>query len=397
MQEKGIPRQKILKMLDDRLGIDMTYSSGKILGSMCTIPPDFALEVNSKYSYKNLGDPGLFPGTMEIEQELVRDLGNFFGGDKIIGNIVSGGTEANIIALSLAKKLKPEILKPEIVCSANSHMSFYKGADLLGIKVQKVRLTENYVPDINEFASKINNNTIALIGIAGTTSLGLVEPITKIAKLSEPEHIFMHVDAAFGGFVLPFMEELGYNYPKYDFRIPTVDSLTADPHKMGLGIIPSGGFLIREQSINLSDKFGFSIPYLAGGDFRQLTLTGTRPGGSIIAFWALMKHLGREGFRNIIKECWENTLYLEKRINEIDGIVNVCKPEINIIGLRASENITKSIGIIDENLRKLGWALGVFENLNLARIVLMPHIKRHHLEEFSLDLEKVVKKIRLES
>lgn len=397
MQEKGIPRQKILKMLDDRLGIDMTYSSGKILGSMCTTPHDFALEVNSKYSYKNLGDPGLFPGTMEIEQELVRDLGNFFGGDKIIGNIVSGGTEANIIALSLAKKLKPEVSKPEIVCSANSHMSFYKGADLLGIKVQKVRLTENYVPDINEFASKINNNTIALIGIAGTTSLGLVEPITKIAKLSEPEHIFMHVDAAFGGFVLPFMEELGYNYPKYDFRIPTVDSLTADPHKMGLGIIPSGGFLIREQSINLSDKFGFSIPYLAGGDFRQLTLTGTRPGGSIIAFWALMKHLGREGFRNMVKECWENTLYLEKRINEIDGIVNVCKPEINIIGLRASENITKSIGIIDENLRKLGWALGVFENLNLARIVLMPHIKRHHLEEFSLDLEKVVKKIRLES
>lgn len=397
MQEKGIPRQKILKMLDDRLGIDMTYSSGKILGSMCTTPPDFVLEVNSKYSYKNLGDPGLFPGTMEIEQELVRDLGNFFGGDKIIGNIVSGGTEANIIALNLAKKLKPEVSKPEIVCSANAHMSFYKGADLLGIKVQKVILTENYVPDINEFASKINNNTIALIGIAGTTSLGLVEPITEIAKLSEPEHIFMHVDAAFGGFVLPFMEELGYNYPKYDFRIPTVDSLTADPHKMGLGIIPSGGFLIREQSINLSDKFGFSIPYLAGGDFRHLTLTGTRPGGSIIAFWALMKHLGREGFRNMVKECWENTLYLEKRINEIDGIVNVCKPEINIIGLRASENITKSIHIIDENLRKLGWALGVFENLNLARIVLMPHIKRHHLEEFSLDLEKVVKKIRLES
>jgi tyrosine decarboxylase/aspartate 1-decarboxylase len=394
MQEKGIPRKKILNTLDDRLAVDLTYSSGKILGSMCTNPHDFALEVNSKYSYKNLGDPGLFPGSMEIESELVRDLGKFFGGNNITGNIVSGGTEANIIALRLAKKLKPNILEPEIVCSANAHMSFYKGADLLGIKVQKVRLTENYVPDINEFASKINNNTIALIGIAGTTSLGLVEPITEIAKLSEPEQIFMHVDAAFGGFVLPFMEELGYNYPKYDFRIPTVDSLTADPHKMGLGIIPSGGFLIREQFI--TDEFGFSMPYLAGGDFRHLTITGTRPGGSVIAFWALMKHLGRKGFRNMVKECWENTLYLEKRIDEIDGIKNVCKPEINIIGLRASENITKSIHIIDENLRKLGWALGVFENLNLARIVLMPHIKRHHLEEFSLDLEKVVKKIRLE-
>jgi len=109
-----------------------------------------------------------------------------------------------------------------------------------------------------------------------------------------------------------------------------------------------------------------------------------------------MKHLGREGFRNIVKECWENTLYLEKRINEIDGLSIVCKPEINIIGLRASENNTKSICIIDENLRKLGWALGVFESLNLARIVVMPHIKRHHLEDFARDLEKVVKKMGLE-
>ena len=248
--------------------------------------------------------------------------------------------------------------------------------------------------DPDEFASSINKNTISLIGIAGTTSLGLVEPIPEIAKLAEPEHIFMHVDAAFGGFVLPFIEELGYNRPKYDFRVPAVDSLTADPHKMGLGVIPSGGFLTREKFV--TDESGFSIPYLAGGDFRHLTLTGTRPGGSVIAFWALMKHLGREGFRNIVKECWENTLYLEKRINEIDGIINVCKPEINIIGFRSSENITNSICIIDENLRKLGWALGVFENLNLARIVVMPHIKRYHLEEFARDLEKVVKKIRLE-
>ncbi|MHA1728916.1 MAG: tyrosine decarboxylase MfnA, partial [Promethearchaeota archaeon] len=383
--------------LDKKLSKDLTYTSGKILGSMCTTPHEFGIEVYSKYFQKNLGDPGIFPGSEEIEQDLISVMGNLFGGNSINGSIVSGGSEANIIAMRIAKKLKPNVKNPEIVCSENAHISFHKAADILGIKIRSIPLTEDYIPNMSDFASKINKNTIALIGIAGTTSLGLVEQIDQIAKLAEQEHLYLHVDAAFGGFVLPFMEELGYNYPLYDFRLKEVDSLTADPHKMGLGLIPSGGFLIREHSI--VDKFGFSIPYLAGGDFKHLSLTGTRPGGPVIAFWALMKYLGRDGFRKIVKECWENTLYLEKGINEIEGIEVPYKPSINIVGIKSTEKKVEgaqSVCRIDKNLRKIGWALGVFKKLNLARICVMPHITKKNIEKFLIDLEKVVKKIRIE-
>ena len=101
------------------------------------------------------------------------------------------------------------------------------------------------------------------------------------------------------GFVLPFLKELNYEIPPWDFTVKSVSSITADPHKMGLGVIPSGGFFLRDASI--LQITGFEIPYLAGGNFKHFHIIGTRPGGTIIAFWAIFKSLGIRGFIKIIK------------------------------------------------------------------------------------------------
>ena len=392
MQDKGMSKDIVLNSLEQRLKKDLTYESGRILGSMCTVPADFALEVFTKYSYKNLGDPGLFPGTLELEEDLISEIGELFNGKNITGSIVSGGSEANTIAVSIANRLKRDIKNPEIVCSGNAHMSFYKAADIMGITIKTATLTKGYLPNMEDFKNLINENTVGLVGVAGTTSLGLIEPINEIAELAQQNDIFCHVDAAFGGFVYPFMEDLGYTFPKYDFRIPGIDSITADPHKMGMGLIPSGGLLLRDKDI--IQKLGFSIPYLAGGSFKHLSVTGTRSGGTAIAFWALLQYFGKEGFTKIVKECWENTQFLSKRINEIEGIEVAHKPIINVIGIRPTKDIASSVCKVDDALRRKGWALGVFTKLNLARIVMMPHIKRPHLIEFADDLEKIVKQIR---
>lgn len=391
MLDEGLPKEKILNDLENRLDKDMEYESGKILGSMCTSPHHFALQVFSKYAHKNLGDPGLFPGTLDLERELISDIGNLLGGSKITGSIVSGGSEANIMAVRIAKKMSEKIEKPEVVCSANAHMSFYKAADLMGIKIRAAKLDEHYLPDMDHYRSLVNENTIGLIGIAGTTSLGLVEPIEEMAAIAEERNLFLHVDAAFGGFSLPYMEKLGHSYKLYDFRVDKVDSITADPHKMGMGVIPGGGLLIREDS--LIEKYGFSIPYLAGGGFKHLTVTGTRSGASAISFWALMQYLGNSGFKMIMKRCWDNTQYLVKRIDEIEGIEIAAPPKINIIGIKPSIKLKNSICQVDDALRELGWALGVFKKLNIARIVCMPHIKHEHAEALADDLESVTRKI----
>ena len=391
MLKEGLEKQEILKILNEKLKSDYSYNSGSILGSMCTEPLDIAVEIFMKYVSKNLGDPGLFLGTANLEEELVDEIGELFNGKKIIGTFTTGGSESNLIAMRIAKKLRPDISFPEVVVPCSAHVSFDKAADLLGIKLRKAKLKDNYELDIDHFTSLINNNTCGVVGIAGTTSLGLIDPIEEIGKRIEDKEIFFHIDAAFGGFVLPFLKELNYNTPAWDFSVNSVDSITADPHKMGLGIIPSGGFFLKDSSI--LHKTGFEIPYLAGGNFKHFHIVGTRSGGAVIAFWVILKSLGFNGFKNIVKKCMDNTQYLTKRLNEIKGLKLATNPIMNIVRITTENH--ESICRIDEELRKRNWMVGKFEDFNLIRVVIMPHVQKAHLLNFTEDLEKIVKKLKI--
>lgn len=391
MLKEGLEKQEILKILEKKLEKDFSYNSGSILGSMCTEPLDFGVEVYMKYISKNLGDPGLFLGTTALEEELVSEIGELFNGKNIIGSITTGGSEANLIAMRIAKILKKNVTKPEVVVSRSAHISFDKAADLLGIKLRKANLKDNFELDLAHFKSLINSNTCGVVGVAGTTSLGLIDPIEEIGRFVEDKDIFFHVDAAFGGFVLPFLKKLNYKIPQWDFSVKAVDSITADPHKMGLGVIPSGGFFLRDSSI--LQKTGFEIPYLAGGNFKHLHIVGTRPGGTVVSFWAIMKYLGINGFKRIVKKCMDNTVYLADQINEIKGIRLTTNPIINVVGITTENG--ESVCKIDDELRKRNYMLGKFEEFNLIRVVIMPHVQKTHLHTFIEDLSKIVKKLKI--
>ncbi|MBY9007162.1 MAG: tyrosine decarboxylase MfnA [Candidatus Lokiarchaeota archaeon] len=386
MLNEGIDRKEIMDILEKKLSKDFSYDSGSILGSMCTTAFDFGKEVYYKYINKNLGDPGLFPGTTELEKELISEIGELYNGKNITGSFTTGGSESNLIAVRIAKKLRPDIKKPEIILPISAHISFDKAADLMDVKLRKAKLKDNFELDLDHFKSLINENTCGVIGIAGTTSLGLIDPIERIGDLVRDKDIFFHVDAAFGGFILPFLKHLGYNHPKWDFSVKEVDSITADPHKMGMGIIPSGGIFIRDE--NILQKTGFEIPYLAGGNFKHLHIVGTRTGGSVIAFWAILKYLGKKGFIQIVKKCMENTDYLVKKIDEVEGIKIAVKPMMNVVGIthENGENICR----INHKLKELNWMLGKFDEFNLIRAVLMPHVKKEHISKFIKDLKIVL-------
>ena len=346
----------------------------------------------------NLGDPALFPGTQNIESLTIKILGELFDlPPSGTGRILTGGSEANITALwAIRNKVRKELQgsphnQLEIIAPSSAHISIDKAADLLGIKLRKAKLQDNFELDLEHFSSLINNNTCGVVGIAGTTSLGLIDPIEEIGRIIEDKDIFFHIDAAFGGFILPFLTELNYSVPAWDFSVNSVDSITADPHKMGLGIIPSGGFFIRDSSI--LQKTGFEIPYLAGGNFKHFHIVGTRSGGTVIAFWVIMKTLGINGFKDVVKKCMKNTQYLTNRINEIKGVKLATNPVINVVGITTESN--ESICKIDEELRKKNWMVGKFEDFNLIRVVIMPHVQNEHLQDFTDDLEKIIKKLNI--
>ncbi|HOV62810.1 MAG TPA: tyrosine decarboxylase MfnA [Spirochaetia bacterium] len=362
---------------------DMTFSSGKILGSMCSKPDPLAAQVFADALEKNIGDTGLFPGTKRLEEEAVSEIASFLSSTEAKGSIVTGGTEANFLALLAAKnhagKNKREVVLPE-----SAHYSFDKAAAFMDLSLRKIPLTDSFTADVNSLREAVNDRTMAIIAVAGSTGLGAVDPIPEIAKIAQRHSVYLHVDAAFGGFVLPFLKGAGYKGYPFDFSIEGVSSITIDPHKMGRAPVPAGCILFRdEQTARLAET---PVSYLAGGRILQRTLVGTRSGASVAAVWAAVKRLGVEGYTEIVKRCMDTTLWFSDRLKRIPGIELVMEPVMNVVGIRST---TFSQGEFASAIRSRGWAVSLFPDF--IRIVLMPHLTREVLDSFLTDLTEIVK------
>jgi len=192
--------------------------------------------------------------------------------------------------------------------------------------------------------------------------------------------IHMHVDAAFGGFVLPFLKRKF----KWDFSLPAVSSITIDPHKMGLSTIPAGGLLFR--GAECLSALETETHYLTRA--RQASLTGTRSGAAAAATYAVMMHLGREGFQKMVDYCMDLTAYLLAGARKM-GIEPVIEPVMNVVALSVP-----SPAAVREELMKLNWHVSMTREPNRAlRLILMGHMSREKIDLFLADLEAVLLKL----
>ena len=278
MENKGRSRKEILAELRAILGEDAKYENGKVLCSMCTSPQPIAKIAHKMFLCSNLGDPGLFAGSRWLEQDVVGKLASLLNGKNSVGFIVSGGTEANLLAL-LAARNSSGVSNPEVILPESAHFSFDKICKLLKLKPVWAELDAAYrvVPESVERC--ITDRTVAIVGTAGTAELGAVDPIGKLSEIALAHGIHFHVDAALGGLVIPFLEPAEREVIEFDFRLEGVKSVTVDPHKMGMSTIPAGGILFRDRRCLDTIKTG--TPYLT--DDAQYTFVGTRSGAPVAA------------------------------------------------------------------------------------------------------------------
>jgi len=371
----------ILKELEQYRKKDFTFASGHILGSMCTQPHPIAKEAYMRFLETNLGDPDLFPGTREIESKLISFISKMLNAPgRSAGQIVSGGTEGNITAIWIAKQLTN---KREIIIPESAHFSFQKIASLMDIKLVPIKLNKDYFIDISSVEKKINRNTMAVVGVAGSTELGTIDPISELSEICIDNNIFLHVDAAFGGFVIPFLKDIGYTLPDFDFRLEGVSTISVDAHKMGYSAIPLGTVIVRDKI--LMDRI--SVESNCVSSKKQAGILGTRSGGPVAAAYAVTKHLGEKGYRELVKKCIENTQYTTRRVNEI-GLSLVVKPTLNVLGIKV-----KNPSKIVKNLSKYGWKVNKVDRLSCIRIVLMPHVTKEIIDKFIPDLEKACNEV----
>jgi len=369
-------RSTILKELDSFKKRDYSFSNGHILGSMCTQPHPIAKEAYIKFLETNLGDPELFPGTKQIESKLIQFIKELLNAPKnATGQIVSGGTEGNITAMWIAKKHSD---KREIILSKSAHFSFQKIASLMDMKLVTVPLTKEYTMDATKITDKITKNTAAILGIAGSTELGTIDPIPELSDICYDENIFLHVDAAFGGFVIPFLKKIGYDVPEFNFKLKGVSSISVDSHKMGYSAVSLGTLIIQESK--WLDQISVDSPYISVK--KHAGILGTRSGGPVAAAYAVAKYLGMDGYKKVVENCMNTTRYIEEKLSEI-GLDLILKPTMNVLGVKLSkpEKVAKK-------LSEYGWRVNTMNHLSCIRIVIMPQITKKIIDEFIPILKK---------
>lgn len=370
MNKKGLPEKEVLSLLTKARQKDTSYD--KVLSAMCTKPHPIAVTAHMQFMYSNMGDSGLFPGTKELEEEVIRMMGSMLGDANACGYLTTGGTESNIQALRTARNIKQK-KHPNMIVPDSAHFSFDKIADLLGIEMRKASLDGEFKVDIDSVGSLIDKNTIALVGIAGSTEFGQIDPIDELAELALSNNLFLHVDAAFGGFVIPFLEKK-YDF---DFSVKGVTSITSDPHKMGMSTIPAGGLLFKDEACLL--PLEIDTPYLTIR--KQHSLAGTRSGAAVAATYAVMKHLGQDGYREIVEKCIKMTGMLVKGTRKL-GVEPLIDPVMNIVALDVPE-----LDEVRKKLRAKGWVTSMTRNPRAMRIIVMPHLKEESIGLFISDLE----------
>ena len=378
MHSKGLSRKAVLVELSRIHNLDKRYDDGRILCSMCTEPHPIAKKAYQLFLSSNLGDPGLFPGSVQLEKDVINNLAALLHGEGCVGFVVSGGTEANLMALLAARNMS-NVSQPEVVLPESSHFSLAKICGLLNLKPIYAGLDNCFRVDPSSVKECISENTIAIVGTAGTAELGVVDPIDSLAHIADKRNIWLHVDAAFGGLIIPFLSNSKINF---DFSLNAVKSMTVDPHKMGLAAIPAGGIIFRDSKP--LDYLKTETPYLT--DRFQYTFAGTRPGASAASVWAVFEYLGIEGYKKVVDDCMRTTQLLTDGLNNA-GFELLVKPMLNIIAFRSSAP--------NKNLAQKLWQRGRYisyiPRYDCLRIIVMPHIKKRHALAFLQDLIEIAK------
>lgn len=373
----GIKQEELLNLMEDAGKDDIKWRDGKVF-SLVYHASDKHFETLEKaytmFMEKNALSPIAFPALRKFETEVVAMTIDLFNGDrKCCGSVSSGGTESLLLAVKTyrewAKDKFPNIKEPEMVAPSSAHPSFDKAAEYFNVKLVSVPVDEKtHRADVKAMEKALTDNTILLVGSACDYPRGVVDPITEIAALAKERGIGMHVDGCLGGYMLPFVRELGYEIPDFDFSVPGVTSMSADVHKYGYGAKGASTIMYKKENIW---KYQFSVfTNWSGGIYISPTMRGTRPGGTLAAAWASLKSLGRDGYLEKAKVVMDTTKKMLNAIEEIPELYILGEPDMSVFSF-TSDKI--DVFHLADLMEEKSWHLDRLQFPAALHIMVNPH------------------------
>ncbi|HEX5059745.1 MAG TPA: aminotransferase class V-fold PLP-dependent enzyme [Kofleriaceae bacterium] len=314
-------------------------------------------EAHALYASTNLLNPMAFGSLKQMEREIIEMAAGLFHGPRsCVGTVTSGGTESILCAVAAyrdrARRKRPWIVWPELVVPTTIHPAFDKAAHYFGVKLVKVPVGPDFRADVRAMAKAITWKTIGLCASAPQYAHGVVDPIEELGALAQKKRLPLHVDACVGGFVLPWLEQLGRPMPLWDFRVAGVTSISADLHKFAYA--GKGASTLVWRSIDDMRHQIFVATDFPGGIYASPTMLGTRPGGPIAAAWATLQSFGADGYRELAHKAADAADRLRAGITATPGLALLGKSNSTIVSYAA---LGADVYALADRLEARGWTV----------------------------------------
>ena len=362
LAETGMSTAEIVAALEAKRAGDVRWQDGRTFGMVYDAGPEAHEAIAAAalmFLHDNALNTGAFPSLGRIQSEVVGICADLLHGDgEVAGFMTSGGTESILMAVHAAAvraEAERGVTEPEIVLPVSAHAAFHKAASYFGLRVRKVPVLADFRADVDAAADAVNSNTALVVGSAPQYPQGVVDPIPELAALAASVGASFHTDACMGGFVLPFMEQLGMDVPPWDFRVDGVTTISADIHK--LGYAPKGASVILHRNKALRRYQTFVFDDWLGGFYASPNMQGTRAALPMATAWAVLHHLGLDGYRRLTALTIDTARRMERGIRDIEGLTVLGAPQAHLLALTAAPGFEESLDVfaLGDALQRRGW------------------------------------------
>ncbi|BAN90887.1 pyridoxal phosphate-dependent decarboxylase family protein [Aeropyrum camini] len=307
----------------------------------------------------NALDPTVFKSALFFERELVSFASSLAGGvEGVVGTVTYGGTESIILAAMAAREWYRSLggsRTPGIVAPQTVHPSVRKAASYLGMRLSIAPVDPGSKRvDIDRLASLVDDGTAMVVVSAPNYPYGTVDDVRGVAEALSGRRVWLHVDACIGGFILPFMRELGLYNGAFAFDVEGVYSVSMDLHKYGYS--PKGASVLLFRDGSLKKHSIFADLRWPGYPFINATVLSSRSVAPLAAAWAVANYLGRRGYLELARKAVEARDEIMRGLESI-GFRSIAPIESTILSVALDDPVDTLR--FHANMSRRGWILGL--------------------------------------